>query len=287
MQQDFASRVGQESVRPSVSKRRPSSKQLLSVKPVMLGAAGTVAALFMLTLLLVGNPVDASVPTTKEEWLKVKPLQDLEEKSLTRIVLQPGDAAVSALGKLGFPFAEVMEMSRASKPVFSLRQVRAGQAFSRADQNSQIHVYYEVDNKQRLHLFASEESGWQAEITPRPVHTRQVRTSGVIEGSLFSAAVEAGMDERTTMNLIDIFSWDVDFARDLRSGDSFSVLYEEQFDDRGKLIGTVIKAAEFKNQGETYRAIRYTLANGDSEYFSPDGSSMRKTYLKSPVKFSR
>ena len=106
MQQDFASRVGQEGVRPSVSKRRPSSKQSLSVKPVMLGAAGTVAALFMLTLLLVGNPVDASVPITKEEWLKVKPLQELEAKSLTRVVLQPGDAAVSALGKLGFPFAE-------------------------------------------------------------------------------------------------------------------------------------------------------------------------------------
>ena len=287
MQQDFASRVGQESVRPSVSKRRSSSRQTLSVKPVMLGAAGTVAALFMLTLLLVGNPVDASVPITKEEWLEAKPLLKVEQAAPTRIVLQPGDAAVSALGKLGFPFAEVMEMSRASKPVFSLRQVRAGQAFSRVDQDSQVNVYYEVDSKQRLHLFASEENGWQAELMPRSIHRREVRASGVIEESLFSAAVEAGMDERTTMNLIDIFSWDVDFARDLRSGDSFSVLYEEQFDDRGKLLGTVIRAAEFKNQGETYQAIRHTLANGNTEYFSPDGSSMRKTYLKSPVKFSR
>ena len=287
MQQDFASRVGQESVRPSVSKRRPSSRQSLSVKPVMLAAAGTVAALFMLTLLLVGNPVDASVPTTKEEWLKVNPLQEMEETAPMRVVLQPGDAAISALGKLGFPFAEVMEMSRASKPVFSLRQVRAGQAFSRVDQDSQVHVYYEVDSKQRLHLYASAENSWQAEMKPRSIHRRQVRASGVIEDSLFSAAVEAGMDERTTMNLIDIFSWDVDFARDLRSGDSFSVLYEEQFDDRGKLLGTVIRAAEFKNQGETYQAIRHTLANGNTEYFSPDGSSMRKTYLKSPVKFSR
>lgn len=287
MQQDFASRVGQESVRPSVSKRHPSSRQPLSIKPVMLGAAGTVAALFMLTLLFVGNPVDASVPITKEEWIEVKPLQALEKKALSRVVLQPGDATVSALGKLGFPFAEVMAMSRASKPVFSLRRVRAGQAFSRFDQDSQVHVYYEVDSKQRLHLFASEENSWQAEMQPRSVQRREVRASGVIEESLFSAAVEAGMDERTTMNLIDIFSWDVDFARDLRSGDSFSVLYEEQFDDRGKLLGTAILAAEFRNQGVTYQAIRHTLANGNTEYFSPDGSSMRKTYLKSPVKFSR
>ena len=287
MQQDFASNVGQKHARPSVLKRSSSLRQPLSVKPVMLGAAGFVAAVFMLTLLLAGNPVDASVPITKEEWLEAKALQEIEKPAPSRVVLQPGDAAVTALGKLGFPFAEVMQMSRASKPVYSLRQVRAGHAFSRADEDSLIHVYYEMDSKQRLHLFTSENEGWQAELQPRSINRRQVRAAGVIEDSLFSAAVEAGMDERATMNLIDIFSWDVDFARDLRSGDSFSVLYEEQFDDRGKMLGTVILAAEFINQGETYQAVRHELANGNSEYFTPDGKSMRKTYLKSPVKFSR
>ena len=287
LQQDFASNVGQKNARPSVLMRRASSRQPLSVKPVMLAAAGFVAVVFMLTLLLVGNPVDASVPVTQEEWLAVSPLEQTENQSLKKVILQPGDAAVSALGKLGFPFAEVIHMSRASKGVYSLKKVHAGRAFSRMDEDTRTHVYYEVDTTRRLHLFTTGGEGWQAELQQRPVHSRQVRASGVIQDSLFAAAVGAGIDERTTMNLVDIFGWDVDFARDLRSGDSFSVLYEEQFDDEGRMHGSVILAAEFINQGETYKAIRYELTNGSVEYFTPEGRSMRKTYLKSPVKFSR
>jgi murein DD-endopeptidase MepM/ murein hydrolase activator NlpD len=287
LQQDFASSVGEKSARPSVLIRRASFRQPLSVKPVMLAAAGSVAVVFMLTLLLVGNPVGASVPVTQEEWLAVSPPEQAENQHLKKVVLQPGDAAVSALRKLGFTFSEVIRMSKASKGIYSLKKVHAGQAFSREDEESRVHVYYDVDPTQRLHLHAAEGEPWQAELQQQVIHSRQVRASGVIQDSLFAAAVGAGIDERTTMNLVDVFGWDVDFARDLRSGDSFSVLYEEQFDDEGRMHGSVILAAEFINQGKSYRAIRYELTNGSVEYFTPEGRSMRKTYLKSPVKFSR
>ena len=287
MHQDFASSVVKETPRPSVSKRKPSPRRPLSVKPVMLGVAGFVAGTFMLTLLLVGNQVDASVQVIQEEWLEVNTHEPLQQPRGRKIVLQPGDAAASVLGELGFPFAEVIHMSRASKGIYSLKNVRAGQAFSREDVESKTHVYYDVDTMQRLHLYTAEDGIWKAELQPRAVNMRQVRASGVIKDSLFAAAVEAGIDERTTMNLIDIFGWDVDFARDLRAGDSFSVLYEEHFDDRGKMRRSKILTAEFVNQGESYKAIRYDLASGNTEYFTPKGQSMRKTYLKSPVKFSR
>jgi len=89
------------------------------------------------------------------------------------------------------------------------------------------------------------------------------------------------------MNLVDIFAWDIDFARDLRSGDSFRVLTEERYDTQGHPIGSVIMAAEFVNQGHTYRAIRYTFPDGRVGYYTPDGKNMRKTYLKAPVKYTR
>ncbi|MDQ6967039.1 MAG: peptidoglycan DD-metalloendopeptidase family protein, partial [Mariprofundaceae bacterium] len=82
-------------------------------------------------------------------------------------------------------------------------------------------------------------------------------------------------------------AWDIDFVRDLRNGDSFKVLAEDRFDAEGRLIGSMIIAAEFVNQGETFRAVRFTLSNGSSGYYTPAGKSMRKTYLKAPVKFSR
>ena len=113
MQQDFASSVGEKSARPSVLIRRASFRQPLSVKPVMLAAAGSVAVVFMLTLLLVGNPVGASAPVTQEEWLVVSPPKQAENQHLKKVVLQSGDAAISVLGKLGFTFAEVIRMSKA------------------------------------------------------------------------------------------------------------------------------------------------------------------------------
>jgi len=293
LQQDFASRIGQEQVRPSVSRSGQFRLPKLVVpriqprRGVLVSAAGFSVVAMMLSLLFAGSSVDASVPVTKEEWLKAQaPQLDASAKPL-KVVLRSGDAAATALEQLGFSFADVMRMSEASKEVYSLRKVNAGHAFSRRDEGDASHVWYDVDSSSRLHLFVSEEGDWQAELTPRVVSTRQVQASGFIEDSLFTAALEAGLDERTTMNLIDIFSWDVDFARDLRSGDRFSVLFEEQFDDEGKLRDTKILAAEFVNQGESYKAVRYELANGNTEYFTPEGHSMRKTYLKSPVKFSR
>lgn len=156
MQQDFARRVVQENARPSLSKRRPSHRRPLSVKPMMLGVAGFVAGAFMLTLLLVGNRVDASVPVTQEEWLAAKLAEQTPGSHSKKVILKPGDAAATALGELGFPFAEVIRMSQASKGIYSLKKVRAGQRFSREDESSRTHVYYDVDLRQRLHLYISE-----------------------------------------------------------------------------------------------------------------------------------
>lgn len=293
LQQDFANRVGHERGRPSASRRdaiRVPEIELPKFQPrrgMLVSAVGISVAAMIVSLLFTGSSVDASVPVTKEEWLKAQSLPSHPSESADKVVLQSGDAAATALGKLGFPFAEVMRMSEASKKVYSLKQVNAGHAFSRQDEGNETHVWYDVDASLRLHLFTSEAGEWQAELTPRVVASRQVRASGIIEDSLFAAALEAGLDDRTTMNLVDIFSWDIDFARDLRAGDRFSVLYEEQFDDEGHLRGTKILAAQFVNQDEKYKAVRYRLANGNEEYFTPEGRSLRKTYLKSPVKFSR
>ena len=140
----------------------------------------------------------------------------------------------------------------------------------------------------RLHLHQEKgQQQWQAEVEEREIFTGQRTASGVVHGSLFGAAAETGLDQRTIMNLVDIFAWDIDFARDMRDGDTFQLLYKERFDDEGKPLESMILAAEFTNQGETYKAVRYKQLNGEVGYFSPDGKSMRKAYLKAPLKFSR
>ncbi|RMH50098.1 MAG: hypothetical protein D6682_07855 [Zetaproteobacteria bacterium] len=145
----------------------------------------------------------------------------------------------------------------------------------------------EIDPLHTLELTRGGRGGWRAATGDRTVTSRRVVASGVIRENLFSDAARAGLDDRTTMNLVDIFSWDIDFARNLRKGDRFALLLEERFDDRGRHIGDTILAAEFVNRGRRYRAIRFTDDHGHSAYYAPDGTSMRKNYLKAPVKFTR
>ncbi|MCU7945715.1 MAG: peptidoglycan DD-metalloendopeptidase family protein, partial [Candidatus Thiodiazotropha sp. (ex Cardiolucina cf. quadrata)] len=96
-----------------------------------------------------------------------------------------------------------------------------------------------------------------------------------------------GLSERLIMQLADIFGWDIDFALEIRSGDRFTVIFQEDYLDGEKLRDGPILAAEFVNQGRTYRALRYTDDSGNSDYFTPKGRSMRKAFLRAPVDFRR
>lgn len=111
--------------------------------------------------------------------------------------------------------------------------------------------------------------------------------SGNITHSLFGAASEAGISDLMITELTEIFGWDVDFVKDIRKGDSFKVIYE-QYMNQGNMIqeGRVV-AAEFVNNGQTFTAIRHEDSDGIVGYYAPDGSSMKGTFLKSPMKFSR
>lgn len=110
---------------------------------------------------------------------------------------------------------------------------------------------------------------------------------GTIHSSLFLDAKEAGLDQTSIMNFANIFGWDIDFVQDLRQGDNFSLMYEELFLD-GESIGTGdIVAAEFVNQGTKFQAIRHVDEFGRTHYYTPEGKSMRKAFLRSPIDFAR
>ncbi len=109
----------------------------------------------------------------------------------------------------------------------------------------------------------------------------------VIEDALFLAAQKAGLDDRLALALAEIFQWDIDFVLDIRKGDRFELLYEEQSLD-GDVIGTgAILAARFVNRGEIFEAVRYEDPAGNGSYYTPEGRSLRKAFLRAPVQFTR
>jgi len=118
------------------------------------------------------------------------------------------------------------------------------------------------------------------ERTPE-IHTKY--GTATINSSLFLAGNDAGLTDNMTMQLANIFGWDIDFVMDIRKGDQFSLLYEENYLDGKKLSDGPILAAKFINDGREFTAIRYTDKDGNTEYYSPDGKSMRKAFLRVPL----
>lgn len=108
-----------------------------------------------------------------------------------------------------------------------------------------------------------------------------------IEQSLYLAGRQARLDDKLVMELADIFGWDIDFALDIRKGDQFKVIYEEKFLDGVKIGNGDILAAEFVNQGDTFRAVRYMNTRDEVSYYTPRGESMRKPFLRAPLDFRR
>ena len=130
-------------------------------------------------------------------------------------------------------------------------------------------------------------SGFQATVVENVLETRSRTVSGTIDSSLFEAMTQAGAHDQTTLSLADIFAWDIDFVNGIQPGDSFTVTYQEVY-EKGKYVqdGPIL-AARFVNQGKEYLAVRYLAPNGHPGYYTPEGRSVRKAFLRAPLKFTR
>lgn len=144
-----------------------------------------------------------------------------------------------------------------------------------------------VQDRLNSFAFTRTEQGFVHEATSRHPDVKLAVRSGTITESLFNAGKEARLDDRLVMELAGIFGWDIDFALDIRQGDSFRVLFEESFLDGEKIGNGNILAAEFTNQNKTFRAVRYQDVNGNTQYYTPTGDTMRKEFLRTPIDFAR
>jgi murein DD-endopeptidase MepM/ murein hydrolase activator NlpD len=135
--------------------------------------------------------------------------------------------------------------------------------------------------------FEADGPGYRLACEPATAETRVVMKTGVIESSLFAATDASGLPEPVAAQLAEVFSSDIDFYRDLRKGDRFSVIYELEY-----AAGTLsrpgrILAAEFANQGRVHQAIYFQTEPSRGGYYTPEGRNMRKAFLRSPLEFSR
>lgn len=201
--------------------------------------------------------------------------------------VQNGDNLSILFKRAGLNDRSIYELFSDAKDAKDLRNIRPGQKMTFLVENDQLQgLSYIIDELNSLNFTRTAGGFTSNEITLKPDVKYAFRQAS-IDSSLYMAGKRAGMPSNLTMELANIFGWDIDFALDIQKGDSFKVMYEEQF-LKGKKIGVgKIMAAEFTNGGKTFKAVRYTDKQGASNYYTPDGRGMHKAFLRTPIEFAR
>lgn len=187
----------------------------------------------------------------------------------------------------GISMQEIDQLLKNSESVFDVKKIKAGNnytLFCDTDSTARLrYLVYEHDPT-TCYVFSFDDS---LNITPfRKEITREIKYSkGTIETSLWETMIEAGLNPMLVNELSDIYAWTVDFFG-LQKGDSFKVIYEETYVDDKSLGVNRIYGAQFTWGGKTITAIPFSQDNKES-YFDEDGNSLRKAFLKAPLRFSR
>ena len=172
----------------------------------------------------------------------------------------------------------------AAQQAFS--NLRPGQTLRvRKDKSGLAELFFDFSTTKRLHVTRLNNK-LDAQIESAKIETRRMMARGTIESSLVGSGKKAGLSSSLVMKLVDIFAYDIDFAQDIREGDTFKVIFEEYYAKGEKLsVGTIL-AAEFTNRGRKYKALRFTDSKGRARYYTPEGKSLRKAFLRTPVESS-
>ena len=246
----------------------------------VLCVSGAVAAFAAIAPSPLGELLPASVPVVETLPLRAaQRVQSAPEFYIREERFQRGDTLPGLLSKLGIenPWLERLVRLRALhglRPGYLLNAEVSAQGEPRS-------LGY-LTARDTLVQIVPEGDGYAVSEARAPLDTRVVMNSSVVRSSLFAATDAAGIPDSVAIQIAEVFGGDIDFHRDLRQGDRFSVVYELHHYAGRPVRGGRVLAAEFVNQGKAYRAVGFGTG-----YYAPDGKNLRKAFLRSPLEFSR
>lgn len=199
-----------------------------------------------------------------------------------------GDNLTSTFRRLGLDDSDVYLVANAKSQAEQLEKLRPGESIAVAiDGEGQLEEVRYSRSRLEHYLYKRDGDAFAGEKVLNKPELIATFKQGIIENSLFLDAGRAGLSEAKIMEQANIFGWDIDFALDIRRGDRFSVLYEEQYFEGEKVGDGNILAASFTNQGATYDAVLFKETDGSLNYYAADGKPMRKAFLRAPLDFTR
>jgi len=276
-------------------------------------AVGVAASLMFFALILPSNQVQANrmpLPLPSSDLESNTPSQstqlDLPDLSQTglpdtanteatdpadawqELTVRKGDNLAKLFERAGLSPTELHEVLQSGPEAKALTRIFPGQKVSfQVDDNGQLQALRYQENQLNTTEIHRDDSSFVAEKTSREPEVRHQFASASITSSLYKSALDAGLSDNMILQLANIFSGVVDFVLDIRSEDHFTVMYDEYYLDGKKIGDGPILAAAFTSQNENHTAYRYVYADGNVGYFSPEGVSMRKVFMRAPLDFIR
>jgi len=204
-----------------------------------------------------------------------------------KIIVHPNDTLDAIFRRLKLNLADLASLRALPGLKAHLDSLHPGESlhFTQRD-GALVGLERRLNEAQTLKV-SRDASGLKADVLQDPLEARTRVLKGVINSSLFEAVEASGGHDQTAVALADIFGWDIDFVLDIQPGDSFIVSYQELYQDGVYVKDGPILAAAFTNAGRQYRAVRYTDPEGSAHYYTADGRSMHKAFLRAPLEFTR
>jgi murein DD-endopeptidase MepM/ murein hydrolase activator NlpD len=257
---------------------------------------------FLLVLLTaLGIPAWASVirhkavqPVTKETLALQLPPAPKEAPraavaSWKSVEVQPGETLSEIFQEQGLSSADLASVMASGKDTGALKTLHPGDQleFLIGAKGRLDGFRYSPDAGSQVTLTAQADGSMRAQTTTLPVERRMHFAHGEVQGSLFAAGEKAGLSETMVLKLADVFKYDIDFIKDLKQGDRFTVVYDDVYRNGKYAHGGDIIAAEFVNDGHRYTAYRFKRGDGSIAYYNQEGRPLRKGLLRTPVSFTR
>lgn len=200
-----------------------------------------------------------------------------------------GSTLASILEERGVDRATIDLINKGMRPLFDFRYARPGDFFAliRDEFDDLLSFEYQRGRSNVFRLAVNADGEFDVTERELPLERRVVHLGGVIQRSLFDSVRELGEQPQLVHDYADIFIWDFDFASQTRPGDEFRMVFEKFYDQGGFVRYGQILAAQYRGLNDDYTAIFYEDGDGYGDYYTPDGNSVRRTFLRAPVKYSR
>lgn len=266
------------------------------------GAGLSLAVFFFLSALAISSLLPATDTTphqlpepTPPPATAAPPVAEPLEKDVStpsRRVIQGtiggGQTFAEALSAKGLSPRLTHEVARALRPYLNFRKIRAGETFQATlDESGALDQFVYQASPAKIYEVRREESGYRAARRKVPLERRVEKVAGKVTSSLFESIETLGERPVLAIRFLNIFLWDFDFNSHARPGDEFRMLVEKEYGGGEFVRYRKILIAQYKNRGKTYTGIYFETRPGKGDFYTPKGRSVRKTFLRSPLRFTR